>query len=136
MLLGMIDTQAIRCRWNDVGSRLDERRRRLFAAGEVRAAGRGELEAVAKITGYARSRLGRGLKQLDTTSFPSSRIRRPGGGRPTLVSEDATLIDDLRRVVEPATLRNLMRPPLWVLKSHISSPLRCAGWATRSAPSA
>ena len=38
---GMIDTQAIRRRWNDVGSKLDERRRRLFAAGEVRAAGRG-----------------------------------------------------------------------------------------------
>ena len=48
----MIDTQAICRRWNDVGSKLDERRRRLFAAGEVRAAGRGGLEAVAKITGY------------------------------------------------------------------------------------
>src|ERR1700756_3086230 len=59
---GMIDTQAIRRRWNDVGSKLDERRRRLFAAGEVRAAGRGGLEAVAKITGIARSTLGRGLK--------------------------------------------------------------------------
>ena len=80
--------------------------------------GRGGLEAVAKITGYARSTLGRGLKQLDATPFPSSRIRRPGGGRPTLVSEDATLIDDLRRVVEPATLGNPMRPLLWVSKSH------------------
>src|SRR5271170_4560538 len=74
MPLSMIDTQAIRRRWNDVGSKLDERQRRLFAAGEVRAAGRGGLEAVSKITGYARSTLGRGLKQLETTSFPSSRI--------------------------------------------------------------
>ncbi len=65
MPVGMIDMQAIRQRWDDVGSKLDERRRRLFAAGEVRAAGRGGLEAVAKITGYARSTLGRGLKQLD-----------------------------------------------------------------------
>jgi hypothetical protein len=55
----MIDTQAIRRRRNDVGSKLDERRRRLFVAGEVRAAGRGGLEAVAKTTGYARSTLGR-----------------------------------------------------------------------------
>ena len=31
MPVGMIDTQAIRRRWNDVGSKLDERRRRLFA---------------------------------------------------------------------------------------------------------
>jgi len=35
---GMIEAQAIRRRWNDVGSQLDERRRRLFAAGEGRAA--------------------------------------------------------------------------------------------------
>ena len=71
MLLGMIDTQAILRRWNDVGSNLDERRRRLFAACEVRAAGRGGLEAVAQITGYARSTLGRGLRQLDAEPFPT-----------------------------------------------------------------
>jgi hypothetical protein len=34
------------------------------------------------------------------------------------MSEDATLIEDLRRVVEPATLGDPMRPLLWVSKSH------------------
>ena len=129
MPVGMIDAQAIRRRWNDVGSKLDERRRRLFAAGEVRAAGRGGLEAVAKITGYARSTLGRGLKQLDAAPFPTGRVRHPGGGRRSLVSEDATLIDDLRRVVEPATLGDPMRPLLWVSKSHdkLAAALRQMG---------
>jgi hypothetical protein len=115
---GMIDTQAIRRRWNDVGSKLDERRRRLFAAGEVRAAGRGGLEAVAKITGIARSTLGRGLKQLDAAPFPPGRVRQPGGGRRSLASQDATLREDLRRIVEPATLGDPMRALLWVSKSH------------------
>ncbi len=100
------------------GSKLDERRRRLFAAGEVRAAGRGGLEAVAKITGYARSTLGRGLKQLDGAPFPAGRVRQPGGGRRSLASRDATLIEDLRRIVEPATLGDPVRPLLWVSKSH------------------
>ena len=118
MPLSMIDTQAIRRRWNDVGSKLDERRRRLFAAGEVRAAGRGGLEAVAKITGYARSTLGRGLKQLDGGPFPPGRVRQPGGGRRSLARRDATLIEDLRRIVEPATLGDPVRPLLWVSKSH------------------
>lgn len=118
MSLSMIDTQAIRRRWNDVGSKLDERRRRLFAAGEVRAAGRGGLEAVAKITGYARSTLGRGLKQLDGGPFPPGRVRQPGGGRRSLARRDATLIEDLRRIVEPATLGDPVRPLLWVSKSH------------------
>src|SRR5574337_904053 len=39
MRIGMIDRQAIRKRWESVGSKLDERGRRVFAAGEARAAG-------------------------------------------------------------------------------------------------
>ena len=39
----MIDEDAIRYRWDVVGSKLDERGRRMFAAGEVRTAGRGGL---------------------------------------------------------------------------------------------
>jgi hypothetical protein len=42
----MIDTQAIRQRWDADGSKRDERGRRLFAASEVRAAGWGGLAAV------------------------------------------------------------------------------------------
>jgi hypothetical protein len=118
MPVGMIDTQAIRRRWNDFGSKLDERRRRLFAAGEVRAGGWGGLEAVAKITGYARSTLGRGLKELDAEPFATGRVRQPGGGRRSLVSEDVTLIEDLRRILESATLGDPIRPLLWVSKSH------------------
>jgi hypothetical protein len=129
MPVGMIDRHAIRRRWNDVGSKLDERRRRLFAACEVRAAGRGGLEAVAEITGYARSTLGRGLRQLDAEPLPTGRVRKPGGGRRTLASEDPTLIEDLRRVLEPATLGDPIRPLLWVSKSYdkLAAALRAMG---------
>jgi len=118
MRVGMIDTQAIRQRWESVGSKLDERGRRVFAAGEVRAAGWGGLEAVSAITGLARSTIGRGLKDLDAAPLPKGRERRKGGGRRHLSSRDATLIEDLRSVIEPATLGDPMRPLLWVSKSH------------------
>ena len=114
----MIDCQAIRKRWEAVGSKLDERGRRVFAAGEVRAAGWGGLEAVSGITGLARSTIGRGLKDLDAAPLPKGRVRREGGGRRALSSRDPTLIDDLRRIVEPATLGCPVRPLLWVSKSH------------------
>jgi hypothetical protein len=42
----MIDEKAMRQRWETVGSKLDERGRRLFAAGEVWSAGWGGLAAV------------------------------------------------------------------------------------------
>jgi Rhodopirellula transposase DDE domain len=118
MRVGMIDTQAIRQRWESVGSKLDERGRRVFAAGEVRAAGWGGLEAVSKITGLARSTIGRGLKDLDAAPLPKGRERREGGGRRHLSSRDATLVEDLRSIIEPATLGDPMRPLLWMSKSH------------------
>jgi hypothetical protein len=118
MRIGMIDCQAIRKRWEAVGSKLDERGRRVFAAGEVRAAGWGGLEAVSEITGLARSTIGRGLKDLDAGPLPKGRVRRKGGGPRALSSRDPTLIDDLRRIVEPATLGCPVRPLLWVSKSH------------------
>src|SRR5215813_10937482 len=74
--VGMIDTLAIRRRWEADGSKRDERGRRLFAASEVRAAGRGGLAAVSSITGLARSTIGRGLKDLDATPLPVGQVRR------------------------------------------------------------
>ena len=117
MRVGMIDRQAIRKRWEAVGCKLDERGRRVFAAGEVRAAGWGGLEAVSQITGIARSTLGRGKADLVAPPLPKGRVRRAGGGRRPL-SRDATLMEDLRSVIEPATLGDPMRPLLWVSKSH------------------
>jgi hypothetical protein len=78
----MIDEAAIRLRWDTVGSKLDERARRLFAAAEVRSGGRGGLAIVSKITGLARSTINRGKKDLDAQPPPQGRIRRAGGGRP------------------------------------------------------
>jgi len=114
----MIDRQAIRNRWETVGAKLDERGRRVFAAGEARAAGWGGINAVAGITGLARSTLGRGLKDLDAPPLPKGQVRRQGGGRRKLSSLDATLVEDLRRLVEPATRGDPMRPLLWVSKSY------------------
>ena len=71
----MIDSAAIRVRWETFGSKLDERGRRLFAAAEVRAAGRGGLALVSKITGLARSTINRGEDDLGAAPLPTGRIR-------------------------------------------------------------
>jgi hypothetical protein len=118
MGIDMIDCQAIRKRWEAVGSKLDERGRRMFVAAEAQAAGRGGLEAISGITGLARSTIGRGLRDLAAAPLPKGRVRREGGGRRPLSSGDTTLMEDLRRVIEPATLGDPMRPLLWVSKSH------------------
>ena len=113
----MIDTQSIRWRWDADGSKRDERGRRLFAACEVRAAGWGGLVAVSEITGLARSTIERGLKDLDAPPLQPGQVRREGGGPRPLTERDATLLRDLKRLVEPATLGDPVRPLLWVSKS-------------------
>jgi hypothetical protein len=45
-------------------------------------------------------------------------IRRAGGERHLLTRKDPTLLDDLRKLLEPATLGDPMRPLLWVSRSH------------------
>jgi hypothetical protein len=100
-----------------MAARLDERGRRLFAAAEARAAGYGGVSAVPRATGIARSTIDRGLKELDA-SLLSRKIRRAGGGRLPLTQKDPTLLEDLRKLIEAATLGDPMRPFLWVSKSH------------------
>jgi transposase len=114
----VIDHAAIRVRFEALEPLLDERGRRRFAAAEALAAGRGGISAVSQITGVARSTIGRGLVELrDGDTTESDRVRRAGGGRKPLTVKDATLLDDLRRLVEPSTRGDPETPLLWTAKS-------------------
>ena len=113
----MIDRRGIQQRWEADGAKRDERGRRMFAASEARAAGRGGVAAVSQITGLARSTIGRGLKDLDAPCLPHGRVRRAGGGGRPLTERDPTLLAELERLVEPATRGDPERPLLWVSKS-------------------
>jgi hypothetical protein len=113
----MIDEGGIQYRWKTVGSKLDERGRRLFAAAEVRTAGWGGLSVVARITGLARSTINRGEDDLDVEPLAKGMIRRSGGGRRAVAETDPELVPELKRLVEPAILGDPMRPLIWVSKS-------------------
>src|SRR5271166_3937613 len=114
----MVDASAIGERYAAVRRSLDERDRRLFVAAEARTAGHGGISAAARATGIARSTIGRGLKDLDDPGALSGVVRRPGSGRHALTVTDPTLLEDLRRLLEPATMGDPVRPLLWVSKSH------------------
>jgi hypothetical protein len=113
----MIDRDGIRLRWETLGCKLDERGQRLFAANEVLAAGHGALAVVSEITGLARSTINRGEDDLEEGPLPEGRVRRKGGGPKPLSERDATLVPDLQRLAEPATMGDPMRPLKWVSKS-------------------
>lgn len=113
----MIDEDAIRYRWDTVGIKLDERGRRLFAAAEVRTAGWGGLAIISRITGLARSTINRGEDDLVADPLAKGQVRRAGGGRKAVSEVDPELVPELKRLVEPATLGDPIRPLIWVSKS-------------------
>jgi Rhodopirellula transposase DDE domain len=126
----MIDEGAIRLRFEALEPVLDERGRRRFAAAEARAAGFGGIQTVSRVTGIARSTIGRGLAELQGADTPpAGRVRRPGAGRKPLTETDPSLLDDLRRLVEPMTRGDPERPLLWVAKSlrNLASGLQALG---------
>ncbi len=85
---------------------LNERARRLWAATEARAIGRGGIARVAEATGMSRGTVRAGLKELDSESsneIPSGRLRRPGGGRKRVTDVDPGLVAALERELEPMT---------------------------------
>lgn len=127
----MIDIQAIKSRFEALAPHLNERARRLFAASEAQAAGRGGIAAVAAVTGIARSTIGRGLAELrsDESAF-SRRIRRAGGGRKPKVETEPGLLDALAELVQSAIRGDPEAALLWVSKSqrHLATALAERGF--------
>ena len=97
---------------------LNEQSRRRFVALEARTLGHGGVSAMARISGLARSTIYHGLSDiLDNSSAPSGRIRKLGGGRKSKASQDPILVRDLKRLVEPATRGDPVKPLLWTSRS-------------------
>jgi hypothetical protein len=68
---------------------MDERTRRIWAATETRAIGRGGIAAVSQATGLARTVIYAGLYDLDhPDEVPRERIRRTGGGRKSITEQN------------------------------------------------
>ncbi len=108
----------IRTRHQAIWPHLDEKGRRLWAASEAQAHGRGGLKLVHEITGMSRSAIAAGMNELSGILPPAEgRIRRPGAGRKPLKETDKSLIDALRDLVETGTMGDPESPLLWTTQS-------------------
>src|SRR5919202_126270 len=116
-------TQAIKAKYAALAPLLDERARRLWAAVEARAIGRGGITRVAAATGLSQTTIRAGFKELasqstsDTHNVTSERLRRPGGGHKSLVAQDPELLQALEALVDPMTRGDPMGPLRWTCKS-------------------
>jgi hypothetical protein len=114
----MRDLSGIARRFKVVGGILDERSRRLVAAAESAALGRGGVSAVSRATGISRQVIRQGMAELSEAAVhPPGRVRRAGGGRKKTVAQDPSLLRDLELLVEPVTRGDPESPLRWTCKS-------------------
>jgi DDE family transposase len=96
---------------------LDEHARRLVAASKAVELGYGGISRVSRACGLSRVTLTKGVEELQTAPLASGRIRREGGGRHALTSNDPGLEPALDRLVEPTTRGDPESPLRWTCKS-------------------
>jgi transposase len=113
-----VDLRSCRAKYRALGPTLTERSRRVWAATEARALGRGGVALVARASGISTSTITRGLRELRAGArLAPGRVRRPGGGRKRTVDKDPTLRRDLEGLVEPTASGAPDSPLRWTAKS-------------------
>ncbi|WP_420717234.1 ISAzo13 family transposase [Streptomyces sp. H27-G5] len=119
----------LRAKLEAVTPHLNERQCRLLYAAEARQLGHGGIAAVAEAAGVSKSRVSRGLAELEEDAEPDGRVRRPGGGRPALAVKDPGLRTELLSLVEDSTQGDPIGPLTWTTKSlrHLAGELAVRG---------
>ena len=112
----MKDVRALQEKVARLWPHLDERARRLFAASEARALGRGGISRLSRVCGLSRVTITRGLRELDEPPLEAGRVRRRGAGRPPIEVSDPEVVECLDRLVEPLSRGDPESPLRWTSK--------------------
>lgn len=110
----------ISIRFKSLEMTFNERSRRLWAAAEALAAGRGGISAVHRASGISRTTIHEGIRELknpDLLKAPSDRTRSPGGGRKKAVDINPKLREALGALLDPVTRGDPESPLRWTCKS-------------------
>jgi len=118
----IVSETSIAEKYESIKPYLNERARRIWAATEAQAIGRGGVSEVARATGLSRTTVYQGINELNQQSRNLDNrgiggIRQPGGGRKRLSETDRQLVKDLQKLVESSTRGDPESPLLWTSKS-------------------
>jgi transposase len=126
----VIDERLIGERFRALAPELSERGRRIWAASEARALGRGGIAAVSTASGISPNTIRKGIREIDSDDrLEGGRVRRRGGGRKPIAETDPELIEALELLVVDDCRGDPMQVLLWTSKSvrHLAGELRKQG---------
>jgi hypothetical protein len=107
----------LRKKFRAVWPLLDERAKRLMAAGEARSLGYGGVSLVGRACGLSRKAVGKGIREIEKGTRWEGRIRRPGAGRKPITFSDPQVVDSLEAMVDETTRGDPESPLRWTCKS-------------------
>lgn len=112
-------TSQIKEKYNTISDILNERSRRIWAASEARAIGRGGQILVARATNIHKNTILSGMREIERKkdSAVVNRVRKKGGGRKESIQKDKNLKSDICKLVESSTRGDPESPLLWCSKS-------------------
>jgi Rhodopirellula transposase DDE domain len=96
---------------------LDEKLTRLCAGALASALGDGAVASVATAAGVSATTVRVGMRDLAEESAPRERVRRPGGGRPGIETEQPGIWEALDALIEPEERGDPENPLRWTVKS-------------------
>jgi len=120
----------VKKRYQVISPYLTEQAKRLWAASEALAIGRGGTTLVGEATGMSRVTITKGKQAVQERVIPeSARIRQRGGGRKPLTSHDPHLLEALNALIDPCTRGDPESPLRWTCKStyKIAAALQAQG---------
>jgi len=124
----------VKLRYDFMAAHLSEKDKKLWAASEANAIGRGGDTIVYQATGISRVTISKGKKELTGKAFSKTpknkRIRKTGGGRKRLVDKNPALVKELDMLIDPLTRGDPESPLRWTCKStyKLSEALRLKGY--------
>lgn len=104
-------------KYKSIFPHLDEKQRRIVAAGDALVLGHGGISTVSETSGMSRPTIYSGIKELQERKKPNGRVRMQGGGRKKLSQKSPDILKKLESLVEPHTRGDPMSPLRWTCKS-------------------
>jgi hypothetical protein len=119
----------VRRRYELMAPYLNEQTRRVWAAAEALALGRGGTAVVTDAIGISRTTLTKAKQEVVSPIEGPRRQRRPGGGRKMLAETDEGLLAALDALIDPSTRGDPESPLRWTCKStyHLAEALTDQG---------
>lgn len=128
-----LSIESLKNKYTKIRAELTEKTRRHWAAVEAIELGYGGITALSRATGLTPRTIRHGIAEVndDGDESVSTRQRKTGGGRKSLLQSQPELFDAIKILVEPYSSGDPERPLRWTCKStyNLSDELKKQGFA-------